>query len=303
MNCCENCFHDTQIRAMIRVNGTSGKCDFCGSDNVPIYSMDKESDLSDIISEVVSMYEEASDGEPLFQLILNDWGIFAKNLASSSALLAAFCATIYGDDGYSHNKNVRIPRDYLENYGIFSGHTWGEFSDTIKSKNRFFNGYFKADQLVSFLGYSIKRYTKGTLFYRARICDSNRGYNKDELGPPPAGKRKPGRVSPEGIGVFYLTSDEKTALCEVRASAFDFITVGTFKLLKDIKVVNISGLNNISPVVYSGSLESLAANRKIFSDMAKEIAKPLRRNDSPLEYLPTQYITEFVKSKGYAGVS
>ncbi len=36
--------------------------------------------------------------------------------------------------------------------------------------------------------------------------------------------------------------------------------------------------------------------------MAYEIAKPVRRNDSPLEYLPTQYIAEFVKSEGYDGV-
>ena len=28
----------------------------------------------------------------------------------------------------------------------------------------------------------------------------------------------------------------------------------------------------------------------------------MRRSDSLLEYLPTQYITEFIKSKGYAGV-
>ena len=90
---------------------------------------------------------------------------------------------------------------------------------------------------------------------------------------------------------------------EVRASAFDFVTVGKFKLLKEIKVVNISGLNSISPAVYSSSIESLAANIKLFSDIAKEIAKPLRRNDSSLEYLPTQFITEFIKSRGYAGVS
>lgn len=74
-------------------------------------------------------------------------------------------------------------------------------------------------------------------------------------------------------------------------------------LLKEIKVVNISGLNRISPAVYSSSIESLAANIQTFSDIAKEIAKPLRRNDSSLEYLPTQFITEFIKSRGYAGVS
>ena len=37
--------------------------------------------------------------------------------------------------------------------------------------------------------------------------------------------------------------------------------------------------------------------------IANEIAKPLRRNDSALAYLPTQFITEFIKSNGYAGVA
>jgi len=41
---------------------------------------------------------------------------------------------------------------------------------------------------------------------------------------------------------------------------------------------------------------------KVFQDIAAEIAKPLRRSDSPLEYLPTQYIAEFIKSKKYDGV-
>ena len=195
-----------------------------------------------------------------------------------------------------------LPED-ADEYGIFSGHTWHEFSDAIKTKNRFCSGLFRADQLASFLGYSITKYTKGTELFRARISDDIEGYPKEEMGQPPTRKRKSGRVNPEGIGVLYLTSDEATALREVRASAFDFVTIGIFELLKDIKVVNISGLNSISPAVYSSSIESLAANIRAFSDIAREIAKPLRRNDSSLEYLPTQFITEFIKSKGYAGVS
>ena len=99
-----------------------------------------------------------------------------------------------------------------------------------------------------------------------------------------------------------MTSDMETALHEVRASAFDFVSVGKFQLKKDIRVVNISALNEISPVLYSSGLESMAANITIFSNISKEIAKPLRRNDSLLEYLLIQYITEFIKCKGYAGV-
>lgn len=56
-------------------------------------------------------------------------------------------------------------------------------------------------------------------------------------------------------------------------------------------------------MLYSSNIESLSANTKIFRDIANEIAKPLRRNDSALAYLPTQFITEFIKSNGYAGVA
>ena len=35
--------------------------------------------------------------------------------------------------------------------------------------------------------------------------------------------------------------------------------------------------------------------------IAQEIAKPLR-NDNVLDYLPTQYISDFIRSKGYDGI-
>ena len=303
MNCCVECFSDNQIQTMISANGKKGNCDFCGKNDVYICTLDEPSDVTDLISDVLSAYEGDEDGEFLFDIILNDWNIFREDLASSRKLINSFCAMTYGNDSANHNKRVRVLPKNADTYGIFSGHTWNEFSNAIKTKNRFCYDYFRADQFVSFLSYSIIKFRRGTELFRARICDSPNGYEKAQMGPPPAGKRKSGRVNPEGIGVLYLTSDEETALREVRASAFDYITLGKFKLTKDIMVVNISGINSISPAVYSNGIDALAANKKIFTDIAKEIAKPLRRNDSPLEYLPTQFITEFIKSKGYAGVA
>lgn len=302
MNCCAECFQDAQIRAMIYTNNKIGDCEFCGQKDVSIYPLDASSDLTDLISGVINVYEETADGNPLFDVLINDWSIFNRILPSVRNLVENFCKIILGDCEHGHNINVKLPHTYTENYGIFSGHSWGEFSEAIKTRNRFYNGYFKSDQFVSFLSYSITKYSKGTVFFRARVWSDGHGYRTCEMGAPPIGKRKSGRVNPEGIGVLYLTSDEKTALSEVRASAFDFVSVGTFRLKKDINVVNISGLKYISPALYASGLESLAANINVFRDIAMEIAKPLRRNDSPLEYLPTQYITEFIKSKGYAGV-
>ena len=59
------------------------------------------------------------------------------------------------------------------------------------------------------------------------------------MGSPPPGKRRSGRVNPEGISVLYLTTDEKTALNEVRATAFDYVSVGNFRLKKDITNHNV----------------------------------------------------------------
>lgn len=302
MNCCVECFRDPQIRTIIMENKQKGDCDFCGQKNTFIYQTDVQTDLSDLISELVSIYEDDVTGRFLFDVLIHEWHVFNESLPSASSLVNALVVTITGDTKKDCNRKVRIPKEYDERYGIFSGHSWSEFSTAIKTENRFYNRYFHADQFISFLAYSITKYRRGTELYRARIWNSGLGYNTHEMGAPPLEKRKAGRVNPEGIGVLYLTSDEETALNEVRANAFDYISVGTMRLKKDINVVNISGLSSISPALYSSGLESLAANIRVFGDIAKEIAKPLRRNDLPLEYLPTQFITELIKSKGYAGV-
>lgn len=303
MNCCVECFQDIEIRKIIVSNNKLGYCDFCEKSERAIYDISLPSDLSELIYGIISVYKEVEKGEPLFEILIEDWNIFNKQLPKIRNLVEKFCDLTMGNLKNSNNINVEIPKADMENYGVFSGHTWVEFSNAIKTTNRFHSGFFKADQLASFLSYSTTKYSKGTILFRARVCSDRNGYKTGEMGPPEdIEKRKSGRVNPEGIGVLYLTSDEKTALSEVRASAFDFVSLGEFRLKKDIKVVNISGLQNISPAVYDRALESLAANIKVFSDIAKEIAKPLRRNDSTLEYLPTQYITEFIKSKGYSGV-
>ena len=99
-----------------------------------------------------------------------------------------------------------------------------------------------------------------------------------------------------------MSTDDKTVLNETRVTAYDYVTIGNFRNVKPIKVVNLSGISQISPFLYNDDFERFALNRKVFQEMSYEIAKPIRRNDSPLEYLPTQYIAEFVKSQGYDGV-
>jgi hypothetical protein len=161
---------------------------------------------------------------------------------------------------------------------------------------------FNAQAFESLLTAIAKPYHTGKCFYRARLSHNKNGFDINNMGIPPKGKRSAGRINPEGIGVLYLSSDCITVLNEVRATTFDYVTIGKFQLKEDIAIVNLSGISTTSPFRYGGELEKYIANRKVLQEIALELAKPLRRSDSSLEYLPTQYIAEFIKSLEYDGV-
>lgn len=119
MNCCVECFADTQIQTMISANGNRETCDFCKKTNVFICEVDTQTEVSDLVSDVLNVYEEAEDGEPLFSAVINGWNIFKKDLPSSYELIEAFCSTIYGDDGKTITKMSVFHRVMLMNMGFF----------------------------------------------------------------------------------------------------------------------------------------------------------------------------------------
>jgi len=307
MNCCIECFKDSEIRAIIDSLNEIGNCDFCGVKNIKIHSIGENSTISDYLKEIIDLYSIDSNGKPLEESLLEDWDIF--NISPQAIKLLV--RTIYPTQDDS---NVIIPQfsdnDYLKEFGIVKGKSWQEFADSIKYGNRFHNEIFNPDAFASFLSYSVKIYSEGTKMIRARICSNKRGFSTDEMGAPPLKKLQAGRINPEGITVLYLSSEKETALKEVRASVFDFVTIGDFIATKnDIKVVDLLKLATISPFLLQDKNERDASiltryviNRKVLKDISTEVAKPLRRSDSSLEYLPTQFIAEFIKSQGYDGV-
>jgi hypothetical protein len=286
-----------------------GDCDFCASKNAAVYGLGATPNpIAEMIIGLVQTYSvsDSEDAKPLKIALCDDWDIFNAEPELILTLVKKLCESAYADGDDIFTKHVFIPqladRDFLREYGVVRGYSWGEFSNSIKYGNRFHSGMFNASVFASFLSIVTKMYPARSRLYRARISADRGGFSKDDMGAPSRDKRSAGRINPEGIGVLYLSSDVKTVLNEVRASVFDYVTIGTFQNTRDIRVVNLSGVAQTSPFLYEGELEQFAANRKVFQEIAAEIAKPLRRSDSPLEYLSTQYITEFIKSENYDGV-
>ncbi|HWP22190.1 MAG TPA: RES family NAD+ phosphorylase, partial [Candidatus Cryosericum sp.] len=132
-----------------------------------------------------------------------------------------------------------------------------------------------------------------------------RGFSKENMGPPPIESALAGRLNSEGESILYLSDSEETTLYEVRACMGDFVTIGSFKLKEDIEVINISLLDKISP--YQGisngfDFTQYAINIEHLRMICGEISKPQRKHDKLLDYVPTQYISDFIKSRLYCGI-
>lgn len=306
-SCCIKCFTDRFLQNIIADIDIRGDCDFCGAKNALIYPLGDRAgtqEIEDQLAELIGLYEittTAKEGRDLSQALLQDWDIFHY---SSPDTVDQLLHELYPASKF---KVSPLPEGHVtlkvaDRDAILGGHNWDEFSDDLKHTNRFFVPYLNVDGFVDFLKTAVREYSKSDSFYRARISETAQGFKKGCMSAPPRRLSLPGRINPQGIRELYLAEDKETALREVRAGAYDYVTFGEFHSYSTIRVVDLSAFSKISPFEYDVDLAVFAANRDLLQGMSKEVSHIMRRGDDSIEYIPTQFIAEFIKSRGYHGV-
>src|SRR5690606_23931669 len=128
---------------------------------------------------------------------------------------------------------------------------------------------------------------------------------KASLGKPPKDSTTPGRANPVGIPYLYISDSEETTLYETRVSLHESISVGLFLLKAPLQVVSLKGISNYGPFEIQDrgfDLEEFMLIRPYLVKLEAELSKPVRKQDINLDYLPTQYLCEFIKSLGFDAV-
>jgi hypothetical protein len=316
MICCSMCFIDVEIKDIIESLKKRGNCSVCGKEDVFIYDTNvPNTDIIQLFDGLLDIYTPSSslpDNFPrekrdfLRNELFEKWNIFNLEKEKIERLMKNICRQRYVESPEIFDEPVGNLLTQNESYiienSILKNYAWEDFVKGIKNDNRFHTDYFNLEILNSFLKYAPKSYERGKVFYRARISDAN-GMPRDKMGAPPLGISSDGRVNASGISCLYLSSDSETTIHEIRAGTHDYVTIGSFRLKEDISLVNLINLHQISPFrTPEIDFTQHAVNRKHLEKIGNEIARPLRRQDSPLDYLPTQYISDFIKSKGYQGI-
>ncbi len=299
MFCCKNCFSSNYLKEIIEGQGQIGNCDFCNSSDTPLISPGLLFPLfQGILSNFYRDDESASVLVPLLEEVF-PVQIFSQTIPERKELLLKSIITEEAESFSSIFEGTVSFRLEKENN---TKNTWENFKREIKEENRYhIKNALNLDMLEKQFSKSEVSQTipKGAIYYRARISE-NYGFEIKDMGNPPAAKAKAGRANPAGISYLYVADQLETTLYEARASLLDFVTIGEFRVNEELKVLNLRDNTSLDLFRWAES-EEVEVYMFIFK-LQEELSKPYRNNDQDIDYIPTQYICEFIKSLGYDGV-
>lgn len=306
---CEKCFCDVEIISKIRNKGWLGNCSLCNNKNVYVYDTDRDDELTMMFEELISIYTPVSllpksfprsETKLLKNELLNNWRIFNnKTETEVYRFMVSVCKDKYCENHELFDYPVGIvelyDKEYLSEHSLLTTNSWDDFVDALIRKNRFHTHFINSDLFRRFCTYIRRSYKVGDIFWRSRISNED-GIPIIDMGAPPFEKTINGRANARGIRCLYLSDSIETTIYETRAGVYDYLTIGKFRLKKDIIVVDFKMIDHISPFIEGLDCLEYAINREHLNRINSEMGRVMRRSDSPLEYVPTQYITDLIKS-------
>lgn len=193
------------------------------------------------------------------------------------------------------------------------GRAWQAFCHTISHEQRFLNPraadlleeIFKHIHLQRDISRRCPVYKlgpkDGLRLHRARIAtDPERGAIQAdpgrELGPPPRRLGKPNRMNPSGVPALYASYDLETCVSELRPLVGAQIVAAEFELVREIVVLDTTRFAAPvkEPNLFARDHIRRVSQWRFMQRLMTEIAKPISPDDQHLDYVPTQFVAEYL---------
>lgn len=295
--CCPECFDDRGLRDQLfpSLNPSRGTCNFCGTTDTQLI---EPSQLANYFELLVNVYEPSQDGKLLVEWMKDDWQLFSHgrmDLAHAKELLGEIL-----DDGEIVRKSFSPSASYISE-GLAQ---WDSLRDEMMYANRWFlDVAIDQDRLRQLLDMLLAQSLQQQWF-RARIRTEDEPFSIEKMGAPPKRRSSHGRANPAGIPYLYLGSRPDTAVAEVRPHTGEFACVADFTI-PEIKVVDLRNPRKlVSPFILADASEigQLRADLPFLERLGEELTRPVQPAGAAIDYIPSQYLCEFIKKCGFDGV-
>src|SRR5664280_2878738 len=192
--------------------------------------------------------------------------------------------------------------------------SYHHFEETIKHQTRYIHSKdveLFCKTVLDTAETRIEKFPKNSFLWRAQIGHGWK-LESEEIGEVPApykpermhpriDRANEGRANPKGIPYLYLSSNQKTALAEVRPWVGSFVSVGQFKIVQELSIVNCTS----DAKRYSYYLKEPSPKKRreaVWADIDYAFSRPITPADDVADYVPTQILSELFKSKGFDGI-
>ena len=119
------------------------------------------------------------------------------------------------------------------------------------------------------------------------------GFDEKNCDAPPKECATAGRANSAGISFLYAASDDKTAIMEMRPQIGQYFNVCKIEICSNILLFDFTyTTNELKEDEYTKSGDLYA--------ISKEFSYPNYGN--PQDYIPTQYLCEYLRQKGFDGI-
>ncbi|HFK1480975.1 TPA: RES family NAD+ phosphorylase [Bacillus cereus] len=286
--CCEKCFIIEEVVKKIQKDGQVGDCSYCSEENVKIIEVDQLREY--IVSELVFQFSEGEGGHTL-ELWLTKRFSYLNPKVSSLKQKEFLKELLFF---YSEEHKYKLDYKSTDAHKI-----WTNFKRDIRENKRFFSEFIPelTEKLSLVLENSKYLLNSEVPLYRARIGEGL--YVSEEMLCPPPSDAKEGRVNPRGIPYLYTATDEQTALTEVRPWLKSTITLAKLHTHKELNLIDFTGVREMpSNLSFKEQVNLWTLKNWLNNDFSL----PINPFESYISYLSTQYVSEYVKSKGYDGI-
>ena len=321
MYVCVNCFDEPGLVSFIESKAVERECYFCGT----VGSRPIAAHIDDVSEHFLRCLSEEFDDAN--NLLGWEGDFIGQNWHTYDLLF-----DVLGLEFPQGNQDKLLPElmgsridqrwcdasGYSLNDQEVARYSWERFCRVTKQERRFFfmdltrysydaDVYSPAEVLSTIFDYAsdislFQIAPSGTQLFRARWEDTGCCYRTAaELGPPPPDKAvQSNRMSPAGIPMFYAGDEAETALKETASEPGRF-AIGRFETTRDAVVLDLTAIPELPSLFEPVSEDAGTPPRKILkflSFIASQISRPIERDDRVhVEYVPTQVITEFVRSR------
>jgi hypothetical protein len=330
---CADCIGDFVVTAEIEAGGRRRKCSYCKEVGRAVAI----EQLADRVEEVYPVMVGEVETTPYFQgdsdkveyrqngdtpnTILSEMlecadDEIADDLVSELSSRHSYAAMKDGENNIYDDSND-IYTSYIPRSKEVA-QTWASFCESIKHNRRFFNDT-ASDLLAEILEPILNPKLPGTksavktiepdsderFIFRGRLANTVPARSDilakpiNMLGAPPKHLNAGGRMNAAGIPVFYGSFDVKTCVAELRGPVGGTAVVGKFEMLRPLRVLDLTLLQNamFNISYFDPDVIQKFSYNHFLRGFHKEIKRAVIPGSEMLDYLPTQFVAEYLWTK------